>query len=217
MISMCRIALCLCTIPLCFLMGECSTAPANSVSAETIIAIRHGEKPSDSLGQLDCEGLNRSLALPYILLTRYGRPNVIFAPNPSVMSTSPSGAYSYVRPLATIEPTAIQAHLPVNTQIGLNNIQQLEREVTNTPYRNGVVYIAWEHVYLDEFAKAIVKDYGGDPAQVPLWPENDYNSIFVIRLLRHGNKRRVVFQHEYEGLTGLSGACPHPVINEQHQ
>src|SRR6185437_14747943 len=143
MISLCRIAVCLSTISLSFLLGGCDTTPANSVSAETIIAIRHSEKPLDSLGQLDCEGLNRSLALPHILLSRYGRPNVIFAPNPSVMSSSASGTYSYVRPLATIEPTAIQAHLPVNTEIGLGDIKRLQRELTSKPYWNSIVFVAW--------------------------------------------------------------------------
>jgi hypothetical protein len=176
---------------------------------ETIIAIRHGEKPPDSLGQLNCKGLNRSLALPGVLLTRYGRPNFIFAPNPSVKSTSASGTYSYVRPLATIEPVAIAAHLPVNTQIGLGDIHRLQHELTSRPYRNSVVFIAWEHAYLDKFAKALVKDYGGDPAQIPFWPEEDYDSIFVIRLSMHGNHRSVAFSREQEGLTDrLSSVCP---------
>jgi hypothetical protein len=34
---------------------------------ETILAIRHAEKPPTSLGQLTCKGLNRALALPKVL------------------------------------------------------------------------------------------------------------------------------------------------------
>lgn len=42
---------------------------AASVWAETtIVIIRHGEKPSAGLGQLSCQGLNRALALPQVLL-----------------------------------------------------------------------------------------------------------------------------------------------------
>jgi hypothetical protein len=202
----------------CFLMIYLVSFPRGSglaadlhspVRTETIVAIRHGEKPPNSLGQLSCKGLNRSLALPSVLLTRYGRPNFIFAPNPSVRSTSASGTYSYVRPLATIEPTAIEAHLPVNTQIGLGDIHRLQRELTSERYRNSLVFIAWEHAYLDKFAKALVKDYKGDSTQVPFWLEVDYDSIFVIRLSRKGNHRSVVFRHEQEGLTDhLSNGCP---------
>lgn len=215
MIAYRNMILCFAATFLCILMGSCNAVPTHSgTSTETIIAIRHGEKPPDSLGQLDCEGLNRALALPSILLSRYGPPNAIFAPNPSVMSTSRNGTYSYVRPLATIEPTAIQAHLPVNTQIGLNNIRMLEQEVTRPTYRNGVIYIAWEHAYLDKFAKELVAAYGGNPAQVPLWPEGDYDSIFVIRLHVQNNRRSVIFQHQYEGLTGrLMDTCPAPLLN----
>ena len=77
---------------------------SESPAVETIIAIRHGEKPADNLGQLSCRGLNRALALPKILLGRYGRPGFVFAPNPSVMAMSGGRSFSYVRPLATIEP-----------------------------------------------------------------------------------------------------------------
>ena len=35
---------------------------------ETIVCIRHGEKPLLGLGQLTCKGLNRALALPQVLL-----------------------------------------------------------------------------------------------------------------------------------------------------
>jgi len=34
---------------------------------ETIVFMRHGEKPSDGYGQLTCQGFNRSLAIPTVL------------------------------------------------------------------------------------------------------------------------------------------------------
>ena len=36
-------------------------------AAETIIFLRHGEKPEEGLGQLNCRGLNRALALPPVV------------------------------------------------------------------------------------------------------------------------------------------------------
>lgn len=50
---------------------------------ETIVCIRHGEKPLLGLGQLTPRGLNRGLALPEVLLTKFGKPSFIFAPDPN--------------------------------------------------------------------------------------------------------------------------------------
>ena len=49
--------------------------------------LRHGEKPSGGYGQLTCQGLNRSLALPDVLLAKYGKPTYLYAPNPAVQIT----------------------------------------------------------------------------------------------------------------------------------
>jgi len=125
------------------------------------------------------------------------------------MSSSASGIYSYVRPLATIEPTAVQAHLPVNTQFGLNATKAIEHELMRPRYRDALIFIAWEHGYLDTIVRDLVKDYGGNAAVVPPWPENDYDSIFILQLRRRGSQLSVSFRHEHEGLTGhLSAMCP---------
>src|ERR1700730_13947715 len=100
--------------------------PTNSTSVETIICLRHGEKPKAGLGQINCRGLNRSLALPKLLIGRYGRPQFIFASNPTQkidelppwLQKPDDDKYFYLRPLAFIEPTAIQCGLPVNIQFG---------------------------------------------------------------------------------------------------
>ena len=59
--------------------------PAHATTdATTILIIRHGEKPAAGLGQLSCRGLNRSLALPEVLIRRYGAPTALYAPNPAI-------------------------------------------------------------------------------------------------------------------------------------
>jgi len=54
---------------------------------------------------LSCQGLNRSLALPDVLMAKFGRPAFIFAPNPQQQVNDKGQIYDYIRPLATIEPT----------------------------------------------------------------------------------------------------------------
>ena len=69
--------------------GQTNAAPSTEGSKpkeETLVCFRHGEKPRGGLGQLTCRGLNRALALPEVLLPRYGRPQFVFAPNPAPKS-----------------------------------------------------------------------------------------------------------------------------------
>jgi hypothetical protein len=83
-----------------------TTVLASAVSAplfaeETIVFFRHGEKPSGGLGQLTCQGLNRALALPEVLISKFGKAKWAYAPNPAVTISDPAGTFFYVRPLAS--------------------------------------------------------------------------------------------------------------------
>ncbi|MGC1360659.1 MAG: histidine phosphatase family protein [Silvibacterium sp.] len=178
-------------------------------NAETIVMIRHGEKPGNSLGQLTCKGLNRSLALPDVLLRRFGKPDFIYAPNPSVQISYGGVLYSYVRPLATIEPTAVRVGLPVNTQIGYTQIGQLQTALTQPAFAHARIFVSWEHAYLNDFARQFLKAYGDDPSVVPEWPNDDYDTIYIFQLAQQNGKPHLSFRMEHEGLNGsLSDACP---------
>ena len=190
--------------------GQTNAVPAAGVpksDVETLVCFRHGEKPRGGLGQLTCRGLNRALALPNVLLSRYGKPQFVFAPNPAEKVDSKDGYY-YVRPLATIELTAIRCGLPVNTEFGFREIKGLETELQKPAYQNATVFIAWEHGLLDEFAKELVKHHGGDLAQVPYWPEKDYDTIFVFKITRDAGRESFAFTVDHEGLDNLSDTCP---------
>lgn len=186
------------------LHGQTNPTPP---SVETLICLRHGEKPPLGLGQLSCAGLNRALALPKVLLTKYPVPQFVFAPDPTQTISEYGGVYAYVRPLATIEPTAIYCGLPVNTQFGFPQIVELEAELQKDAYQNAAIYVVWEHVFLDTFAQDMVKAFGGDPAQVPAWPDSDYDSIFLIRITRNQGQASVTFAIDHEGLNNLSSDC----------
>jgi hypothetical protein len=188
-----------------------TNAPVNAggdsaTIVETIVCIRHGEKPPEGLGQLNIRGLNRSLALPKVLLAKFGTPQFIFAPNPT--QKSDGNKYYYLRPLATIEPTAIRCGLPVNTEFGYKEIQGLESELAKPAYQHAVVFVAWEHGLLDEFAKNVVKDNGGDVSQVPAWPGKDYDTIFVFKITNDHGQKSFSFTIDHEGLNNLSDEYP---------
>jgi hypothetical protein len=177
-------------------------------STETIVFVRHGEKPDNGLGQLNCQGLNRALALPEVIAKNFGKPDAIFAPNPSVQKIDDGEAYDYVRPLATIEPAAIAFGLPVNTQFGLSDLKGLQDTLENARYRNTLILVAWEHRYIVSIARALLAAHAADPALVPEWNGQDFDSIYVIAIVRTGDTTKATFAHKQEGLDGQPATCP---------
>lgn len=189
--------------------------PAQAVNpdVETIVMIRHGEKPAAGLGQLSCRGLNRALALPRLIEMRYGKPDVLLAPNPSRQKSDVGVNYDYVRPLATIEPTAIYFGLPVSTSLGFSETDALRGKLLSPSFRHSLVVVAWEHRIIEQVAREIVADAGGDPATVPRWNSPDYDSIYILRVSRRagsgqGEPASVAFTVEHQGLHDLSATCP---------
>lgn len=179
---------------------------SSGTNVETIVVIRHGEKPHGGLGQLNIRGLNRSLALPDVLLKKYGTPQFIFAPNPS--EKVDGAKYYYIRPLATIEPTAIRCGLPINTEFGYLEIEGLENELALPKYQNATIFVAWEHGLLDEFGRNMVRNNGGDVKKVPGWPGNEYDMIFVFKFTTVNGHKDFSFTVDHEGLNGLSDQYP---------
>ena len=174
---------------------------------QTIIFMRHGEKPSGGYGQLTCQGLNRSLALPDVLLAKFGTPTYLYAPNPAVRIVDPAGTFYYVRPLATIEPTAIRIGRNVRTKYGYNDIASLEAALITPTKDDSTIFVAWEHVYLQRVVQNIMNHYGGG-AKVPAWISGDYDTLFVVRVQYAVGAINARFSIDREGLNGRSTACP---------
>jgi hypothetical protein len=205
------------SLVLACLLGSlpCFAAQMPQVNGETIVLIRHGEKPAAGLGQLTCKGLNRALALPSLLIGRYGKPDFIYAPNPSVQVNDGNRqpTYSYVRPLATIEPTAIRLGMPVNTQIGYDQIDELQQALLQPAYAHSLIFVAWEHIKSYEFARRMLQSYGTGPAQLPDWPNSDYETIYVFHITRSGKggTPQATLEIQKEDLENtLKDTCPGP-------
>jgi hypothetical protein len=175
---------------------------------ETLVFIRHGEKPQAGLGQLSCKGLNRALALPAVIKAGFGKPDAIFAPDPSIRKEDGGASYDYIRPLATVEPTAIAFGLPVDTSFGYEDIAGLQAALGKPEYRKATVLIAWEHKQITALSRQILGANGGDADQVPKWKGNDFDSISVIRIVRDGDRTTASFERRKEMLDGQSDTCP---------
>jgi hypothetical protein len=174
---------------------------------QTIIFMRHGEKPSGGYGQLTCQGLNRALALPDVLLAKFGTPTYLYAPNPAVQIVDAAGTFYYVRPLATIEPTAIRTTRNVRTKYGYSDIASLEAALITPTKDDSTIFVAWEHVYLQRVVQNIMNHYGGG-ATVPAWISGDYDTLFVVRVQYAGGTINARFSIDHEGLNGRSTTCP---------
>lgn len=182
---------------------------AATPTVETLVFVRHGEKPVNvDNGQLTCQGQNRAAALPNILISKYGPPGYVFAVAPKEKQDDNGVDYWYLRALATIEPTAVAAGVTVDLKYGKSDIDDVESELARTKYQNATVFLAWEHNELVTLASNIVKHNGGDSSIVPTWPSDDYDSIYVVVVTRNGDQTSATFAHDNEGLgNDLPSAC----------
>ena len=86
--------------------------------------------------------------LPPVLDAKFDRPDYLFAHDPAIhVHDGHNGPYSYVRPLATIGPTAIRLGMNTNALIGFTQIDHLQQELALPQYASAKVFIAWEHGY----------------------------------------------------------------------
>ena len=196
------------------LLGRCALGLALAAvmgtslhAEETIVFFRHGEKPSGGLGQLTCQGLNRALALPDVLLAKFGTPHYLYAPNPATKISDPAGSFFYVRPLATIEPVAIRTGRSVNTRYGYNDVNGLRQVLVMSSKANATIFVSWEHAYLVKTVQSLMNAYGGGQT-VPAWTSGDYDSLYIVRLTYTNGSIDAQFERDREGLNGLPTACP---------
>lgn len=174
---------------------------------ETIVFLRHGEKPSAGNGQLTCQGFNRAIALTDVLTAKFGRPSYLYAPDPTVKISDPAGSFYYVRPLATIEPTAVKLGLSINTHYGYTDIAGLQSLLITSTKANATIFVAWEHEYLVKAVQNIMNRYGGG-VRVPAWVTGDYDTLYVVHVDYNGGTIHADFEKDHEGLNGQPTSCP---------
>jgi hypothetical protein len=185
-----------------------SAQAATQSDTETLVFVRHGEKPKQGLGQLNCQGLNRALALPAVIAAKFGKPDLIYAPDPGQQKDDNGQPYYYVRPLATIEPTAIQFEMPIQTPYGLKQIDQLGTALINPANRNKLIVVAWEHKLIVKLLRQIMSSHGGNASDIPAWASGDFDSIYIVHLDWRNGTPKATFKLDNEGLNGRPTECP---------
>ena len=179
-----------------------------AAKTQTIVLIRHAEKPPGGEGRLDCSGLNRAAALPAVIIREFGRPDAIFAPDPGSLKKDDGVKYPYRRPLQTVEPLAKSLNIQVDTRFRYKQIDRLEQALAAPALAGGTVLVAWEHKQLVKLARGLLRDNGGDETGVPRWRGDDFDSIFIVRIIRADGRANAVFEKRRQGLNGQPANCP---------
>ncbi|MEN8639165.1 histidine phosphatase family protein [Pseudomonas sichuanensis] len=196
-------------VPLAMDVVESRAQPVDGT--QTLVFLRHAEKPGEGLGQLNCQGLNRAIDLATLLPERFGKADYVFAANPSrhVEEGSQDQSYSYIRPLMTITPSAIRLGLPVNIDYGANDTDGLARELLRDKYRNATVYTAWSHGYLPELINTVAgKALGEDRVITQDWSGDDFDTLYVLTLTWHDGKASLLSRNVRQGLDNGASGCP---------
>ncbi|MFI7835675.1 MULTISPECIES: histidine phosphatase family protein [Pseudomonas] len=196
-------------VPLALEAVESRAQPVDGT--QTLVFLRHAEKPGEGLGQLNCQGLNRALDLATVLPERFGKADYVFAANPSrhVEEGSKDQSYSYIRPLMTISPSAIRLGLPVNIDYGANDTDALAEELLRDKYRNATVYTAWSHGYLPDLINAVAgKALGEKRVITEDWSGDDFDTLYVLTLTWHDGKASLLSRNVRQGLNDGAHSCP---------
>jgi hypothetical protein len=195
-----------------FLMGGAVHAePKNGT--QTLVFLRHAEKPKMGLGQLNCQGLNRAIELAEVLPKEFGNADFIFAANPNRHVEEGEGdlSYSYVRPLMTVGPSAIKLGLPINIDFGANDTSDLAGELMEDKYHNATIYTAWSHGYLPELINSVAEKASGESVNlIDDWTGDDFDSVVVMTLKWQNGKATLDYQSHKQGLNDGAHTCPTP-------
>lgn len=187
-------------------------------SVQTLVFLRHAEKPADGLGQLNCQGLNRAISLSHMLPERFGTAHYIFAANPTrkVEEGPQDHSYHYIRPLMTIAPTAIRLGLPVNIEFEADEVDDFVDEILEAKYRDKTIYTAWSRGYLPDVINELLSETeADDKLNVGYWSRDDFDSIFMVKLHWNGNaKPTVTLLDSEQRLNGGERDCPAPEVSQ---
>jgi len=130
-----------------------------------LVFIRHAEKPLKG-SNLTCQGLNRSLQIPAVLVKKFGVPQYLMVPQLGLGDTT-----KHSRMFETIAPFAMQYNLAIATTHNEKDFTQIAADLKS---RTGTTIITWEHKAIPGIVKAL------GVTEALNWPDDDYDSIWIV-------------------------------------
>ena len=134
-----------------------------------VVIIRHGEKPadkSDDGDNLSCQGQNRALQLPAVLIKKIGKPDYTYVP---ALKLDKNTAHS--RMFQTVTPFAVKYDLTINSKYDESEPNDVAKSVLK---KSGTVLMVWEHSAIPDLATALGVD------NPPKWKSADFDSMWIL-------------------------------------
>ena len=134
-----------------------------------VVIIRHGEKPadkSDGGDNLSCQGQNRALQLPAVLIKKIGKPDYTYVP---ALKLDKNTAHS--RMFQTVTPFAVKYNLTINSKYDESAPNDVAKSVLK---KSGTVLMVWEHSAIPDLATALGVD------NPPKWKGADFDSVWIL-------------------------------------
>lgn len=141
-------------------------AQTNPDKSLRVIILRHAEKPDEG-DNLSCQGLNRALALPNVLYSKFKLPDHIFVP--SINTGKKTGV---ARMYQTIVPFAVKYNLNIDTKFDVGNEKALAQSIKK---KSGTILVVWEHNNIPAIAQEL-----GVTGEKLKWKGSDFDSIWII-------------------------------------
>jgi hypothetical protein len=176
-----------------------AVVPAGINRNETVYLVRHAEAHPKSWwedGNYVAAGQWRALDLPYALRGKI-QPALVYSIDPAQVtsgSTSTQGnSYSYVRTNLTVLPYAIANNLPYNLAASFELLAQTSPAAasnfffTDSTFSNQTLLVGWEHDHIPPTVNALLASYHGNGLPAPPWPDDDYDTVWTVKLDANGN------------------------------
>jgi hypothetical protein len=197
--------------------------PPNGNTNETVYFVRHAEAhPAAGWddGNYIAAGQWRALYLPLALAGKI-HPTQVFSVDPAI--GIPGGVSegaitsSYVRPALTVAPYSIANNSALNlaatVPVFAQNAPDLATDASNFFFTNGTftnqtLLVAWEHKHIPPTVQALLASYNSSNLTAPLWPDNDYDTIWTVTIDAQGNLSIDNFSCEGIDSTKLPATAP---------
>ncbi|TDO24475.1 histidine phosphatase family protein [Pedobacter duraquae] len=178
----------ICTAILLIALAISSNAGLAQSKDLKLVFIRHAEKPADG-DNLSCQGLNRSLQLPAVLMKKFGKPSAIYVPALNLGKTT-----KRMRMLQTITPFAVKYNLAINSKYTEEDPGAMGDALLKEA---GIVIIVWDHNSIQPMLKKLGMKKTGSLT----WLDNDYDSMWIVSF----STGKPVLSKDAEGIRPAAG------------
>ena len=169
-----RLKLFLCVLLVGIFISACDDSAKDLPNKNLkVVIIRHGEKPGESSTKqadggdnLSCQGQNRALQLPAVLIKKMGKPDYTYVP---ALNLDKNTAHS--RMFQTVTPFAVKYNLSINSKYQADDFAGAANSVLK---KNGTVLIVWSHSEMADLAGALGVN------NPPKWSGADFDSMWIV-------------------------------------